>query len=100
MNLFTDSLNTYRTQLIKNIWEKYFKTKIEFEEFKNSILEISKKDVNYYRHEPKENIAIDENRCRACIYRRKERGQCKRNKYLDNDYCQKHMLNNYYGDID
>jgi len=95
---FELALNKYRLALLRSIWEKHLRDKIEFQVFHGDILSPAPPPSQpKYIKKPRENIASDEQRCRAYIWKNGCRRQCKR-AFID-VYCNIHINNRYYGEL-
>ena len=98
IKIFESVLDTYRINLLKQIYDDYLKhiDNLSFNDFKNSILikNIYKKKII-----KKNKIADDIVRCKAYIWKKGEKQQCKK-RHIDNThYCKLHTENRYYGEI-
>jgi hypothetical protein len=94
---FELSLNKYRVSLLRSIWEKHLRDKIEFHVFAEDILSPPPSSHPKYIKKSRENIAADDHRCRAYIWENGCRRQCKRE--LTDVYCNIHIKNRYYGEL-
>ena len=102
LKLFDDSILSHKKDLLKSIWTDFFKDKIDFDQFVDSLLTRPKNIKNERKEfiDCKPNLEL----CQARIWNhiKKQYSQCKFHPSVivnGNMYCEKHKEKRNYGDF-